>query len=419
MDQERTYENVFIARQPIFDEVGKTWGYMLLFRDSQHATSASFTDNSEATMRVLANMPMCNLGTSPDAGVMVHFPAESIIKGIHRAMRSDCGVIVLEENEDVSPELVDALQSIREEGYKVAINNYQGLPDKEELYKAADILIVDLLDKNQGDLAALVKKAKEHGNAKLMAKRVENIDVQRMAKKSGCSLFHGFYYKKPEVDSARKISSNEITRLKLFEIIERDEPDFDALAQAVEADVSISYRLLGFLNSASFGFATTITSIKQAVVLAGWKPIRNWLRVVILTDLTPSEKSRELTYLSAHRAKLFETAALGGGYENISDKLFMLGLFSLLDAMFDMEMKEVVKHLPIDDSLKKALCGAENEYSEWLRLAFAIENSNWEEVGHTARALNLLPGTVAVSYQHAFTWADSFFGTDYSSSTPH
>lgn len=414
MDQERTYENVFIARQPIFDEAGKTWGYMLLFRDSQHATSATFTDDSEATMRVLANMSMCSLGTVQDARIMVHFPAEAVIRGIHRAMRPECSIVVLEEREEITPELLEALKTLHNEGYLVAVNNFESTPGKEELCDIADILIVDVLGKDQEDLQHLTRDARNFANATLMAKRVENPEMQRIAKKCGFSMFHGFYYKRPEIDSGRKISSSEITRLKLFEIIERDEPDFDALAEAVEADVSISYRLLAFLNSASFGFATTITSIKQAVVLAGWKPIRNWLRVVILTDMTPSEKSRELTYLSAHRAKLFETAALGGGYEHLSDKLFMLGLFSLLDAMFDMDMKEVVKHLPIDDALKKALCGAENEYAPWLKLAFAIENSDWDEVGKTAKELNLLPGTVAVSYQHAFSWADAFFGTDFS-----
>jgi len=359
------------------------------------------------------------LGTSPDARLMVHFPAESIIKGIHRAMRSNCGVIILEEREELTLELMDALQSLKTEGYQIAINNYESTPGAEELCKIADILIVDALNKDQYELSHLVDDAKSLGNARLMAKRVESQQMQRMVHKCGFSMFHGFYYKKPEVDAGRKISSSEIARLKLFEIIERDEPDFDALTEAVEADVSISYRLLSFLNSASFGFATTITSIKQAVVLAGWKPIRNWLRVVILTDLAPSEKSRELAYLSAHRAKLFETAALGGGYEDLSDKLFMLGLFSLLDAMFDMEMKEVVRHLPIDETLKKALCGLENEYTQWLRLAFAIESSDWDQVGQTARTLGLLPGTVAVSYQHAFSWADAFFGTDFSGCPAH
>lgn len=418
MTQDKTYENVFIARQPVFDENGKTWAYMLLFRDSMHATSATFTDDADATMRVLADMSLCNLGTDQTARTMVHFPALAVENGYHRALGAECGTVIVEERETVTPKLLEAVRELRQDGYLLAVNNFEGTPGQEELCALADVLIVDVHNKDDFELRDLVQDAGKNSGAKLMAKRVETLEEQRRAKKHGFTLFHGFYYCRPEVDAGRKISSNEITRLKLFEIIERDEPDFDALAEAVEADVSISYRLLAFLNSPSFGFATTITSIRQAVVLAGWKPIRNWLRVVILTDMSPSEKSRELTYLSAHRAKLFETAALGGGFEEISDKLFMLGLFSLLDAMFDMDMKELVKHLPIDDAVKRALCGAENEFSAWLRLAHAIEASRWDEVGTMSRTLNLLPGTIAVSYQHAFSWADSFFGSDHEKKEP-
>ena len=154
-----------------------------------------------------------------------------------------------------------------------------------------------------------------------------------------------------------------------------------------------------------------MTSIKQAVVLTGWKPIRNWLRLIILTDLTPTEKTLELAYISAHRAKLFETAALGSGYEEDSDTLFIVGLFSLLDAMLDTDMKEITDHLPVDDEVKATLCGRKTRYTPWLDLAKAIEASDWDEVGKRASTLNLLPGTVAVSYQHAFTWADAFFSS--------
>lgn len=413
MKQDKTYENIFIARQPVFDESGKTWAYMLLFRDSLYATTATFTDEAEATMRVLADMPLCSFGTERAAKTMVHFPGQALEYGYHRALGQECGIVVIEEQESITPALIDSIKDLRAEGYLLAINNFEDASGQEELCEQADILIVDIHNKDDYALHLLGRESAYVGKAKFMAKRVETTEEQRKAKKHGFTLFHGFYYRKPEVDAGRKISSTEITRLKLFEIIERDEPDFDALAKAVEADVAISYRLLAFLNSPSFGFSSTITSIRQAVVLAGWKPIRNWLRVVILTDMAPSEKSRELSYLSAHRAKLFETAALGGGYEDISDKLFMLGLFSLLDAMFDMDMKEVVRHLPIDEGIKRALCGIDNEYALWLHLARAIEGSCWEEVSIIARALNLLPGTVAVSYQHAFSWADTFFGTEH------
>lgn len=382
---------------------------MTLFRDSDDADRAIFTDDSEATMNLVANLPLCGGIAGNNAKLLIHFTPADIIRGTHLAVPWDNTLLILEENTDPTEELLTALKDLKADGYELAINNFEGKPGCERLTEFASTLIVDMADKNDPDLATIAEKGKALGTPHIVAKRVENAEDHARAKNAGFSLFHGFFFKHPSTESGRKITSSEATRFKLFEIIEKKEPDFDALAPAIEADVSISYRLLNFLNSANFSFATIVTSIRQAVVLAGWKPIRNWLRLIILTDLTPSEKSSELAYLSAHRAKLFETAALGGGYEDESDKLFMLGLFSMLDAMLDSNMEKLVNHLPVDDQIKEALCGKTNRYSLWLELAQAIENSDWDEVGVKAKGLKLLPGTVAVSYQHAFTWADTFF----------
>jgi len=418
MIEERAYESIFVARQPIFNDANKTWGYLLLFRDSDDADRAVFADNSEATMNLVANLPLCGGAGGNEARLMINFTAEDVLRGVYNAIPLPKTVIIIEENTKVTPELLTALKDVKRNGHEIAVNNFEGKPGCEMLAELADILIVDMFDLADEDLARIATKANKFGSPRVMAKRVEDAETLQRAKDTGFSLFHGFFFKYPSTESGRKITSSEATRLKLFEIIEKEEPDFDSLATAIEADVSISYRLLNFLNSANFSFAATVTSIRQAVVLAGWKPIRNWLRLIILTDLTPSEKSKELSYISAHRAKLFETAALGGGYEEESDKLFMLGLFSLLDAMLDTSMESIVEHLPVDNKVKAALCGKSNQYSLWLALVRAIENSDWDAVGIKAKELNLLPGTVAVSYQHAFTWADTFF-TDSTAETLH
>ena len=77
--------------------------------------------------------------------------------------------------------------------------------------------------------------------------------------------------------------------------------------------------------------------------------------------------------------------------------------------MLDTSMDSITDHLPVDDEIKNTLCGKKTRYTPWLELTQAIEESDWDKVGDRAKALNLLPGTVAVSYQHAFTWVDAFF----------
>jgi EAL and modified HD-GYP domain-containing signal transduction protein len=404
-----TYQNIFIARQPVFTEKMKIWGHLLLFRNSIEATSADISDCSEATLEVLSNLPLCSTEETVRDKALIHFTPEILERGITHVLQPGSAVVIMERDPYPQDGLLEMLETLRADGHLVAVDNFD--PSVTcPLDAAADMVIVDVNGKDQARLTEIAARARNMGIDKLLAKRVETPEAMNQAREAGFNLFHGYFFKQPETVAGRKITSSEITRLKLFDLIEKEEPDFDALTDAIEADVAISYRLLAFLNSANFSFTATIKSIKQAVVLTGWRPIRNWVRLVILTDMNTTERGRELAYLSAHRAKLFETAALGGGHDEISDKLFMLGLFSLLDALLDIPMKDALKHLPIDEEVKEALGGTTNRLTPWLELASSIENSNWDEVGRISRSIDLQPGTVAISYQHAFTWADTFFG---------
>lgn len=408
--QPQTYENVFVARQPIFAEDLSTWGQMLLFRNSEDATKAVFEDEFEATLNVISNMYICAGNREGDGRRVLHFTEKSLARDLPRILPASQTVVRVNESISGDAESLERLDALKKEGYLIAVADFMGDSANEYLYSLSDLLIIDLQDRDRDELGDISSRASKY-KATLMAKRVETLEDMESAKSAGCSLFQGFFFKEPKNIAGRKISSTDATRLKLFKIIEQDEPDFEALIPAVESDVAISYRLLTFLNSASFSFATKVTSIRQAVVLAGWKTLRNWLRLIILTDVTPAEKTRELVYYSALRAKFFENMATLAKQEKKADNLFMLGLFSLLDAIFDMPMKSILKDLPLEDEFKDALAGQENHYSPWLLLANSIEESDWALMEALAPLVGLEARETLKAHQEAQAWADSFFGS--------
>lgn len=207
----------------------------------------------------------------------------------------------------------------------------------------------------------------------------------------------------------RKLSSNQMSRLLLFRVLAKKDPEFDELASVIQSDVSISYRLLSFINSAAFSFTRKVESIKQALVLPGWKQIRSWLWLVILTDISPEEKTSELPYLSVIRAKFLERCADNHTISRVKiDSLYLLGLFSLLEAMLDLPMEEIAENLPLEDKIKDALCHKENEYSAWLDLARSFERGDWDRLDGIIEKLDLDPMLVANSYSEALVWAKSF-----------
>ena len=408
-ESENGWTEAFLARQPVFDREMDTWGHLLLYRHSGEAERAEYSDEFDATAMVVANLPLTGLVSSAVAQCMIHFPSRAVIEGIPRAMPAETTVVVIRESEEPTPEFVQALTEFKEEGYTLAVDDYQAAPDREALADLADILIIDVLHLALKDLDALAQKARQTC-PRLMAKRIEALEVLEATQRLKFSLFHGYFFKRPVLAAGRKIPSAAIDRLRIFEVIGHNEADFDALTEVLQPDVGICYRLLNFLNSAHFSFRQKVSTVRQAVVLAGWRPVRNWLRVILLTDLQPNRKTRELSYLSAHRAKFLETVARQGGHEDIADQLFTLGLFSLLNAMFDLPMEQVLQHLPLDEQIQDALCRSEGSLYPWIDLARHIEEARWEEMGKAALTLRLPPGSVADAYRNAYLWADTVFG---------
>ncbi|WP_051693848.1 EAL and HDOD domain-containing protein [Desulfohalovibrio reitneri] len=408
---ETAYTPTFFARQPIFTRSSEVWGYEFFYRDRRDAETANISDSHLATLEVAASAFI-----HPDTGRqqtkfgLITFDERSILEDLPLALPSGMAVIKFAEPDSLSRQLLGALRRLKEEGYRLAVDNFTAEQQYGDLYKLADVLVVDALENDDFDLKRLLAGARRY-DADVLAKRVEDRQRYHAVSSMGFDLFGGFFFQKPEIVPGRKLSSNEASRLSLFRILERSEPDFDELARMVETDVSISYRLLSYLNSAAFSFTRKISSIKQAVVILGWNKVRNWLRLIILTDLVPEGKTHEIPYLSAIRGKFLERVALGQGMpEATANEIFLLGLFSLLEPMLDAPMDRILKNVPLDDSIKAALCGDENEHALWLELAACFEKGDWDRLDTLMRELRLEPLEVARDYYESLVWANSFFG---------
>jgi EAL and modified HD-GYP domain-containing signal transduction protein len=225
----------------------------------------------------------------------------------------------------------------------------------------------------------------------------------------GITLFQGRFFKTAEIIPGKKLSSHQNSRLQILRVIEGQSPDLDRLAQTIQADVSLSYRLLTYLNSPTFGFMRKIDTIRQAITLLGWINVRNWLRAVLLADITQGEEQSELLHLSLWRGKFLEQTVAGHDYWDFKpDEMFLLGMFSLLDAILGIPMADALAFLPLNDAQKKALRGeATTEYAPLLALMLAFEEQNEENLGKALQDLNLDSKTMRQMHCEAGAWASS------------
>lgn len=401
------YESLFVARQPVLDAHLDTWGYFHYYRRCQEHTYSEFTDPLMATLSVIQCLPACMDTCAMPHKALVHLPMQALLTGIPKALGPGCVIPVLSGELGAEPGLLTALKGLRGEGYELALDASGPQPPSEALLDLAEMVILDLrgAGAQYGELEARAKEHRARGLS-LLAKRVETHEAADLARSLGFARFAGHFFREPVTLAQRKVSAVESTRLTLLDLLAKPEPATDRLVAAIEADASVSYRVLTMLNSAHFGLLKKVSSVRQAVVLAGWTQLSAWLRVMVLGDATPSTKARELLHLAAQRAKFFELLALASQRREQAESLFLLGLFSLLPAMFDMPMALVLEKLSLADELHAALCGRPSPLAGWLEMAQAIEDTRWDDMARRALDLGLPTGSVAEAYNASFQWAD-------------
>ncbi|WP_243360103.1 EAL and HDOD domain-containing protein [Fundidesulfovibrio terrae] len=392
-------EQVFVARQPIFDTKMKVWGYELLYRHAGEAGEASFADGDMATSQVIADgVTLGRTGLAPGEKTLVNFPEKLLLAGFGFALPPESCVIEILETVTPSPEILAALGKLKHAGYTLALDDFVGQPEHAPFLEVADIVKVDVLGTPPGDLPRLAAKL-GGGKRTLLAEKVEDAAMHLRALDMGFSLFQGYFFQKPELVQGRKMSSSEMSKLKLLKELADEDFDPGKVSRIIETDLSLSYRLLRYINSASFGRRDAIDSIRQAIMVLGQRNLSKWLQAVLMSDLNPTPKGKELVFLSVRRAKFLEL--LGRMLREPParpDALFVLGLFSLLDALLGQPMDEIIKDLPLTAELAEALKGGQNQARELLTLAEGLEQADWKSVKVVLDALKV-PAVTASALQ--------------------
>ncbi len=384
-------------------------GYELFFRDSLSAQQAVISSRCDATMQVAAGTVVClNELLQQNKRIMINFTSDLILENVPYALPPDKIIIEINGQSPPSSKVLEALESLKKDGYCIAVDDFEGNKHAIPLIHLCDIVTIDTLSRRPDWLEKVVAVLQK-AQVQLMAKRIESHEVFKRVSNMGFSLFQGFFFQRPENITGRKLNSNEMMRLKLCKLIENDAADTDKLAETIQADVSISYRLLKFLNSPAFGFSKEIASVRHAITLLGWKQLKSWLRVIIMTDMLQQGKTRELSHTALLRGKLLESIAEAHAKTDDQSPLFLMGLFSLLDSMLDIPMPDILEELPLATPIKEALLGLQNDYRFWLELTFCFENADWEQMDALMQKLALDPGLVALSYHNALEWTESYF----------
>ena len=394
----------FVARQPILDGRKNIFAYELLFRSSlENFFQSGLPDQASSSVLVSSLFLIGIQSITGGRRAFVNFTQNLLAQGYATFLPPEEAVIEILEDVQPDPDIIEACKFLKETGYTLALDDYPPDGRMAPLIPYVDIVKVDWLETPLELCKQLADELIPKG-IKLLAEKVETHEQYRQALGMGYTYFQGFFFCEPEVLTGRDIPTLQTNCMTLLREVSEDDPKLAAIERVLMREPSLCYKLLRYLNSAIFYFRGNITSVRHALSLLGLEAIRKWVSLVTLAGMG-EDKPEALVVTSVIRGKFCESIGQAGNQSQYATELFLMGIFSLIDAILDMPMENLLYALPISNEIRETLLGNESRYQPIYNLVCAYERSNWEQVSSLAEALYVSEENVAKAYVEAVAWA--------------
>ncbi|WP_070963649.1 EAL and HDOD domain-containing protein [Vibrio sonorensis] len=397
----------YIARQPILDANKKTIGYELLFRDGPNNTFPDI-DPELATSRLLYDHFLSTYySTLGNLSGFVNFPYQSLINRVPMMFPKDNLVVEILEDCAPTPELLEAVKEMTAAGYTVALDDFVPNAEWKPFLPYIAIIKFDIRIVPIAKAAILIRKLRGT-KIHFLAEKVETIEEFEHAKSVGFKYFQGYFFSKPEIIERKELEPSFLTLVQLCKEISRSEINYEEIEHLISTDVTLSYKLLNFVNSSAM-VSTKIRSFKQALVYLGDEKLRKFVSLVALAS-TQDSKPDYLYSLSIQRARYCELILSEIDKKADPSAAFLTGMFSLLDCLLDQPLDALVEAMPVDEEVKLALMEEKGTLGQILALAKAYEQADWDAVNTFERTLSIDSELSRNSYDEAIKWTADLLG---------
>ncbi|MDD5328853.1 MAG: EAL domain-containing protein [Sulfuricella sp.] len=401
------HDHVFIGRQPILDNQQKIVGYELLFRRHAESTDAAFSDDMLATSKVLANT-LSNMGAEwllGDKLAFINASSSMLMSDFLELLPVERAVLEILETARPTPELLDRCRDLRDQGFRLALDDFELSDATAPWLEVADFIKLDVQKLNaEGKLEAHVRALAKHPG-KLIAEKVETRQEHQLCKELGFAYYQGFYFAHPETLTAKVIHPAYAVVLELLNKV-RSNAEIRDIELSFKRDVALSFKLLRYINSVGFGLSCEIQSLRHALAILGYKQLYRWLTLLLVTA-GEGNTSPALMKTAVTRGRLTELLGKEMLEPADRDNLFIVGVFSLLDAMLEMPMEKVLDNLALPESITDALLHRQGIYGPFLELTKACEGGDAGNIEKLALSLQLEPESINQAHLSALAWVET------------
>jgi c-di-GMP-related signal transduction protein len=391
----------FFARQPILTGDEKVFGYELLFRGSLD-NHLGIANPTAATRSILDSSTLIGFDILCDGRrAFINCTRDILLKEYVTLLPPAQTVVEVLETVPPDDQVVAACRQLKLAGYWIALDDFVVGDAREPLIDLADIIKVDIRATSPQQRAALIERYTPAA-CRMLAEKVETREEFVAAKQAGFYYFQGYFFRRPQLMSARTIPTNQVNVLRLLKAAAAPELDPRQIENVIKSEASFCYRLLRYLNSSIFGFSHEIQSVRHALSLLGEDEVRRWLRLVAMMG-AGRNKTSDLVLSALVRARFCELLASTSQHGGCD--MFLMGLLSLMDAILEMPMTSLLESITLSQETKAVLLGQANRLRPLYLLVLALESGDWQNANTLTKQLHLSEKEVAEKYWQAMQWA--------------
>lgn len=400
-----------VASQPVFNTKAEIFGYELLYRAGKESTEYDAKDPNRATKNVLVTA-FSDIGIEEITGgrkAFVNFTSDLILSEVPFMLSNN--ILIVEILEDIPPteNILKVCRKLKKRGYLIALDDFVYDEVYEPFVELADIIKIDFLNNTEIEIRKSVKKINYGRRKILLAEKVETYEDFEFAKSLGFTLFQGFFFCKPKINVSKSIETMKASKLQLLKYIADPDVSFIRLANVIKRDVVLSYRILKIVNSAYYGLKYTVTGILHALTILGLNEIKRWLSLILINEIGPNKPS-ELIRVALMRGMFMEKLCVYMRKQKLRDEYFMVGMFSLAEAIMDTPMESIMKQTHFSSEICAPLLTGEGELAELLQIIVDIEQAQWDEARKIAEKYGLEMKKINRFYLEAMISANKLFG---------
>ena len=400
----------FIARQPILDGQLELAAYELLFR---HGPEEFFRgpDSGDASASLIVDSSLLFDLRKLTAGrpAFLNFTEETLLREYALLLPRDEIIVEILESVEPGAVVLDACRKLKSLGYRLALDDYIGSPVHAPFLELVEIVKVDLLN-TPGSQRRIVAETLLSRGIRTLAEKVETREDFEEAKRLGYTYFQGYFFARPEIMSAHDVPAFKPHYLKILALLSHP-LDFDEIDRLIESEPSLCYKFLRYLNSPLFAFRGEIRSIRHALALIGENDFRRWFSMMAVVSMAKG-KPEELIVSAVFRAQFCELLAGQARLEDRKMDLYLMGLLSLLDAILDRPLHDILDEIPLPADIGEALLGADSPFKKLLDCVTSYERGDWGNCSRRANELRMDEDALPGFYLQAMEGARQIFAIE-------